>query len=103
MEKLPFIVLLLGKSGSGKGTQVNLIVEKYGLEKIGSGDLLRERKETDDFTGEKISAVMDKGGIMPTPVIFSLWMRKLEEYKKQKVNLNGIIFDGSPGKYWKRA
>lgn len=96
MENNPLIIILLGKSGCGKGTQVNLLVKKYGLDFIGSGDLLRERKKELDFTGVKISNVIDNGGIVPTPVIFSLWMDKLEEYKKK--NIQGLIFDGSPRK-----
>lgn len=97
MENNPLIILFLGKSGSGKGTQVNLILEKYGIEKIGSGELLRERKKMPDFTGNKISAVIDNGGIVPTPVIFSAWMKKLEDYK-QNEDFKGLIFDGSPRK-----
>lgn len=97
MEKNPLIVIFLGKSGAGKGTQVNLIKEKYNLEKISSGDLLRERKKTPDFTGEKISKTIDNGGIVLTPVIFKLWMEKLEEHKKNK-DFQGLIFDGSPRK-----
>lgn len=98
MAKSPLILMFLGKSGCGKGTQVNLLVEKYGLEKIGSGELLRERKKSTDFTGEKISSVVDNGGIVPTPVIFSLWMEKLDNYKHSKADIKGIIFDGSPRK-----
>jgi len=97
MDKKPLIIILLGKSGSGKGTQVNLIAEKYGLKKIGSGELLRQRKKQEDFSGSKISTVIDNGGIIPTPVIFKLWMDKLEEFKKGS-EFEGIIFDGSPRK-----
>jgi len=97
MDKNLLVISLLGKSGSGKGTQVNLLKEKYNLERIGSGDLLRERKKTQDFTGAKISTVVDTGGIIPTPVVFKLWMEKLENYKLQG-DLKGLIFDGSPRK-----
>lgn len=97
MEKSPLIIILLGKSGSGKGTQVNLLKEKYGLDFVGSGELLRERKKVDDFMGRKIAEVIDSGDIITTPVIFSLWMKKFEELKG-KEGLNGIILDGSPRK-----
>lgn len=95
MEKNPLIIMFLGKSGCGKGTQVNLLVEKYGLEKIGSGELLRERKMAEDFTGKKLTQVLDGGGIAPTAVVFRLWMDKLEKFKAA-VDFKGIIFDGSP-------
>ncbi|MFA5013595.1 MAG: nucleoside monophosphate kinase [Candidatus Paceibacterota bacterium] len=95
MTKKPLIVTFLGKSGSGKGTQVKLLRDKFDLDYIGTGELLRERKKTSDFTGTKIAEVIDSGGISPTCVVFFLWMAKLEEFKK-KTDFNGIVFDGSP-------
>jgi adenylate kinase len=97
MNKSPLILILLGKSGSGKGTQVELLKEKFGLDYVGSGELLRERKKVDDFMGKKIANVIDNGNIILTPVIFSLWMEKFEELKN-KEDLKGIILDGSPRK-----
>ncbi len=91
------IILLFGKSGAGKGTQADLLVEKMGLEYIGSGDLLRARKNKADFTGKKIAEVMQKGGLIPTPVIFKLWVDKVDNLKGKK-NLKGFIIDGSPRK-----
>jgi adenylate kinase len=97
MQTDPLVIIILGKSGCGKGTQVKLLIEKYGLEKVGSGGLLRERKKNEDFTGKKISSVIDNGGIILTPVIFKLWMEKLEEFKQLK-DFKGVVFDGSPRK-----
>ena len=91
------IILLFGKSGAGKGTQADLLVEKLGLEYIGSGDLLRARRAKKDFTGKKIAEVMFKGGLIPTPVIFKLWVDKVEQLKN-KENFKGFIIDGSPRK-----
>lgn len=45
MNENPLILILLGKSGAGKGTQLNLLRERLGLEFIGTGNLLRERKK----------------------------------------------------------
>ena len=91
------IILLFGKSGAGKGTQADLLVEKLGLEYIGIGDLLRARRAKKDFTGKKIAEVMFKGGLIPTPVIFKLWVDKVEQLKN-KENFKGFIIDGSPRK-----
>jgi adenylate kinase len=96
MSKNIPVIIFLGKSGSGKGTQINLLREKFGFDFIGSGDLLRSRKKIEDFTGKKISQVIDFGGIIHTPVIFKLWMEELENLKQKE--LKGIIFDGSPRK-----
>jgi len=89
------IIILLGRPGSGKGTQAKLLTEKFGLEYIGSGDLLRARKKEKDFTGIKIGKVIDIGKRILTPVIFKLWMDKFEELKKTP-KLNGFVLDGSP-------
>ncbi|MFA5232619.1 MAG: nucleoside monophosphate kinase [Candidatus Paceibacterota bacterium] len=97
MQNNPSIVIFLGKSGSGKGTQVELFRQKTGLDFLGSGELLRERKKADDFTGRKISQTIDNGGIVATPVIFQLWMKNFEEFKR-KPDFEGVILDGSPRK-----
>ena len=98
MSKDPLILILLGKSGAGKGTQLNLLRERLGLEFIGTGNLLRERKKIKDFTGKKIAEVIDNGGIIVTPIPFKLWMDSFEEIKNNKGNFNGLIIDGSPRK-----
>ncbi|HOK35324.1 MAG TPA: nucleoside monophosphate kinase [Candidatus Pacearchaeota archaeon] len=95
--KKPLVIIFLGRPGSGKGTQARLLREKLGLDYIGSGDLLRERKKKKDFTGQKIAKTIDSGGLVPTPVIFKLWLDKFENLKMKK-KLNGFIIDGSPRK-----
>lgn len=97
MEKSPLILILLGKAGSGKGTQVNLLKEKLNFDFLGTGELLRQRKKTDDFSGKKIASVIDNGGIVPAPVVFKLWMDSFEEFKSRE-NFKGVILDGSPRK-----
>jgi len=95
--KKPLVIIFLGKPGSGKGTQAELLGGKLGLDYVGSGDLLRGRKTKKDFTGTKLQKVVDTGGLVPTPVIFKLWLDKFEDFKKKK-NLKGFIMDGSPRK-----
>lgn len=94
----PLVVVFLGKSGAGKGTQLDLFKERMGFDFIGSGDLLRNRKKVDDFTGNKISDVIDNGGLIATPVVFQLWMAEFERLKSKESNLKGIVIDGSPRK-----
>jgi len=93
----PLIVIFLGKPGAGKDTQMELLKEKMGLDFVNSGDLLRERKKINNFTGNKISQIMDNGGLILTPVVFNLWMDRFEELKNRG-NVKGIIMDGSPRK-----
>ncbi len=87
---------VMGPPGSGKGTQAKLLQEKFGLEYVGSGDLLRARAKIKDFTGRKISKVTSRGERLATPVIFKIWMDKLESFKRKKSRFNGFILDGSP-------
>ncbi len=94
----PLIVIILGRSGCGKGTQAKLLQEKYGLEYMGSGENLREKAATDGFSGRKIKEVINLGSFVPVPVIFQIWINKLEDWKNNKADLRGIIFDGSPRK-----
>jgi len=93
--KKPLIIIILGAQGSGKGTQTKFLMEKFGLEYIGSGDLLRARRKKKDFTGIKTGQVIDAGIRIHTPVIFKLWMDKMEEFKN-KPRFKGLIMDGSP-------
>jgi len=95
--KDPQIFIFLGRAGSGKGTQAELLVKKLDLIYIGSGELLRERAKTEDFTGQKEDETMKSGALVPTTLIFMLWINRLEEIKKtMNGNFRGIIFDGSP-------
>ena len=95
LSKNPRVIILLGKSGSGKGTQADFVREKFGLDYIGSGDLLRARAKKKDFTGKKIARMLAVGGLIPTPAIFKLWLDRVEELKT-KDNFKGLIMDGNP-------
>jgi len=94
----PLILIFLGRSGCGKGTQAKLVQEKFGLEYIGSGDFLRERVKNQDFTGQKIDKVMKEGIFVPTPIIMDILLDVLEGHKKNRVNIKGIVLDGVPRK-----
>jgi adenylate kinase len=89
------IIVLLGRPGSGKGTQAKLLMEKFNLKWLGTGDLLRAEKKKKSFTGKNIGKIIDVGKRILTPVVFKLWMNKFEEFKKTP-KLNGFILDGSP-------
>lgn len=89
------VIIIIGSPGAGKGTQARLLQKKFDLECIGTGKMLRARKKKQDFTGKKIGEIIDEGERISTPVVFKLWMDKLEEFK-QDPELKGFIMDGSP-------
>ena len=93
------VLIVLGKSGSGKGTQVEALAQKYNLKIISSGNLLRARKQEKDFVGNRIGEIIDAGGLVPTPVIFHMWLHELEA-AQVNTGINGIIFEGSPRKLY---
>lgn len=88
------VIIFLGPPGSGKGTQADLLQEKLGFKYLGTGDLLRARKEKDDFTGNKIAEVIDQGKRVSTPVVFKIWMDTLEQFYQEDVQ--NFVIDGSP-------
>ncbi|MCD5397134.1 MAG: nucleoside monophosphate kinase [Candidatus Pacebacteria bacterium] len=89
------IIILLGRPGSGKGTQAKLLIKKFGLEYIGVGDLVRTRQQIKDFSGQKLLKVSaKKGELVPSFLISSFWTAKFEELK-QKPKFKGFVLDGS--------
>lgn len=94
----PLIVIILGRPGCGKGTQAKLLQEKFGLDYIGSGELLREQvKDDHDFNTVKLKSVMERGDLVPTFLIFKIWLDKVN-ILKNKPDFKGVVFDGNPRK-----
>lgn len=90
----PRTIILLGRSGSGKGTQAKLLKEK--LEPclyVYTGDLFRELESVDSFAGRKVKEVLDKGGLPEEWLAAFLWQKALVYNLKNNEN---IIIDGSP-------
>ena len=97
--KKPQIIILLGKSGSGKGTQADFLRKKFkNYEYIESGKLLRSKAKDKDYVGKRISEIMLKGGLIPTPVIIKIWLDEAGRIKEKNKNMAGLIMDGNPRK-----
>lgn len=93
------IISIVGRSGCGKGTQAKLLQAKTGFQVINTGDLLRRRGQKQDSVGRIVKQVLGGGGLIPTPIVFSLWMPVLEKLKDEGT-ATGIIFDGNPRKLY---
>lgn len=81
-------IIILGPQGSGKGTQAQLLKEKYGWNHISTGDLYRQGIQNKDPKILKMKEHVDKGGFMPDKFV----MKLVEE----NLSKEGNIFDGFP-------
>jgi len=85
-------LILLGGPGAGKGTQANLIKEKYQIPQISTGDMLRAAVKAGTELGLKAKGFMDSGGLVPDDVIIGLVKERIQESDCE----NGFLFDGFP-------
>ncbi len=88
----PLTLILLGRSGSGKGTQARFLVDEFNLEYIGTGDLLREYSRRDNPLAHRLKETLAQGKLTPSWMPFFIWMEKLAYIDPRK----GVLFDGSP-------
>ena len=93
------LVSFIGRPGCGKGTQAEQIIKKTKWEPIYTGKLLRARAKKNDFMGNKIEEALSQGRLIPTPMVFNIWMPKLIEFKKSGT-VEGVLFDGNPRKLY---
>ena len=85
-------IVLFGPPGSGKGTQSEKVIKKYGLVHISTGDLLREEVAAETELGKKAKAIMDKGELVSDKIVIAMIRKKLEEHQEGP----GFIFEGFP-------
>lgn len=85
-------IVLLGKPGSGKGTQGKLLADKHKLVYISTGKMLRKEIEDGTEIGKIVAPYMDKGEIVPDEIPIKLIEQKMEE----NPNANGFVFKGFP-------
>ena len=85
-------IVLFGPPGSGKGTQSEKIIEKYGLIHISTGDLLREQVAAQTDLGMQAKEIMEKGELVSDNIVIGMIRSKLEEHQ----DASGFIFDGFP-------
>jgi adenylate kinase len=85
-------LVLLGAPGAGKGTQAKILVEKYGIPQISTGDLLRAAVAAGTALGKEARSYMDKGELVPDSVVLGM----VEERLKQDDCKKGYILDGFP-------
>ena len=87
-----FNLILFGPPGSGKGTQSEKLIAKYGLKHLSTGDLLRSEISRQTTLGKEAQSFMDKGQLVPDEVVIGMISSALDENPAAK----GFLFDGFP-------
>ncbi len=85
-------LILLGAPGAGKGTQAEIISEKYNIPTISTGNIIRAALKNGTEMGLKAKAYIDAGNLVPDDVVIGIIKERLAEDDCQ----NGYILDGFP-------
>lgn len=87
-----FNIILFGPPGSGKGTQSERLIEKFGFIHLSTGDLLRSEIAKETALGKEAKKFMDQGQLVPDEVVIGMISSALDENPESK----GFLFDGFP-------
>ena len=87
-----FNIVIFGPPGAGKGTQSQLIIDKYKLMHLSTGDILRGEMANKTSLGLEAKKLIEKGDLVPDDIVIKMISSKIENNLDQK----GFIFDGFP-------
>lgn len=87
-----FNLILFGPPGSGKGTQSEKLIARYGIKHLSTGDLLRSEISKQTLLGMQARTFMDKGQLVPDEVVIGMISSALDNNPTAK----GFLFDGFP-------
>ncbi len=85
-------IVIFGAPGSGKGTQSDKIVEKYGFKHISTGDVLRGEIAKDSELGRTAKGYIDHGQLIPDSLMIDILAGVYDSFGE----VEGVIFDGFP-------
>ena len=85
-------IVIFGAPGSGKGTQSEKIVEKYGINHISTGDVLRAEIKNGTELGKTAKSYIDQGQLIPDDLMIDILASVFDSFEDSK----GVIFDGFP-------
>jgi adenylate kinase len=87
-----FNLILFGPPGSGKGTQSEKLIERFGLLHVATGNLLREEIVNQTQLGLEAKSYMDQGQLVPDEVVIGMIRSAIDN----NPNAKGFLFDGFP-------
>jgi len=85
-------IVIFGPPGAGKGTQSSLIVKKFNLFQLSTGEILRNEIKQKTFLGQEISSIINNGNLVSDEIVSGL----IEKYISNFNYKNKLIFDGYP-------
>jgi len=85
-------LILLGAPGVGKGTQAKLVMEKFNIPQISTGDILRSEIKENSELGQRVKSLLEKGTLVPDEIILEIVEKRL--FKPDC--FRGFILDGFP-------
>ena len=86
-------IVIFGAPGSGKGTQSDKMIAKYGLEHISTGDVLRNEIKNGTPLGKTAKEYIDNGQLIPDELMIDILANVYDSFGKEH---KGVIFDGFP-------
>ena len=86
-------IVIFGAPGSGKGTQSDKLIEKYGLNHISTGDVLRAEIKNGTELGKTAKGYIDNGQLIPDDLMVSILASVYDSFGREH---QGVIFDGFP-------
>ncbi|MEW6126520.1 MAG: adenylate kinase [Acidobacteriota bacterium] len=89
---MPEIIILMGPQGAGKGTQAQMLAERFALPIVATGDILRAVAKTDTPLGRQVKEMQDAGNLVSDDILAEL----INERTRQDDCLNGYLLDGFP-------
>lgn len=85
-------IVLFGAPGCGKGTQAQRLKERYGIDHVSTGEVIREEIRRGTELGRSMEEYIREGRLAPDEIVIGM----IEHYVTEHMNARGCIFDGFP-------